>query len=244
RVEETIPPQVQSNYAMPFGMPSIPEPPVVVADPYANMRMPMVEPVVEESGYKEPVVVTEAEKVEVVVAPPPMIGPLAKVEMPIPEAKTIEPEVSAPVPPAPSVEAPKKFNPADFPLERCAALTASIARTKPNKGKLLEAEELTEKQWESIQEYWNEAIKAETRRGKRTLLDRFDEAYVGQLEKERGPITVEEYAKLSVAGERGTLEDVLEELGLPRGAVMRVERVWMKRLALDLTLEHRNFKLH
>ncbi len=226
RVEETIPPQVQSNHAIPFGVPSIPEPPVVVADPYANMRMPMVEPVVEESGYKEPVVVNEAVKVEVLVAPPPMIGPLAKVEMPIPDAKTIEPQVSALLPPAPPVEAPKKFNPADFPLERCAALTASIARTKTNKGKLLEAEELTEKQWESIQEYWNEAIKAETRRGKRTLLDRFDEAYVGQLEKERGPITVEEYAKLQAAADYGNQEEVMTNMQIPYGAFFPIQRVW------------------
>ena len=79
-------------------------------------------------------------------------------------------------------------------------------------------------------------MKSETRLGKRTLLDRFDQAYVARIEEERGPITVEEYARLCVAGERGTVEEVLKALGLPRGAVMRVERVWICKLGRDSEL--------
>ena len=65
----------------------------------------------------------------------------------------------------------------------------------------------------------------------KTLLDRFDAAYVAELEKERGAIEARDYAKLKIAAERGTVDEVLSELRLPRGAVMRIERVWMVRLA-------------
>lgn len=216
-----------STLATPFVVPTVPQTPAFVADPYAKERSGWVEPAASPE-IPPPIEVAAAPREEV--APPPMIGPLARGEMPGPvDVRKDEQEVIAPAVSAPRVEVPKKFNPADFPLKRCAALTASIARTKPNKEKILETEELTLKQWEAIQEYWNEAIKAETKRGTATLLHRFDEAYVGQLEKERGPITEEEYARLSVAGERGTLDEELKALGLPKGALMRVERIWINR---------------
>jgi hypothetical protein len=65
------------------------------------------------------------------------------------------------------------------------------------------------------------------------LLRAYDAAYVAQLEKERGPITVEEYARLVVASERGGAAPLLEELRMPRGAFMRIERVWLDRVAED-----------
>jgi hypothetical protein len=59
---------------------------------------------------------------------------------------------------------------------------------------------------------------------------------VGQLEAERGPLRVAEYARLVVAAERGIERAELEALGLPAGALMRVSRVWSRRTASDADL--------
>jgi hypothetical protein len=53
---------------------------------------------------------------------------------------------------------------------------------------------------------------------------------VNQLESERGDITVDEYAQIEVSADGGTEKQTLAELGLPRGAALRVKRVWMKRI--------------
>lgn len=202
-------------------------------------------------GPKEVLVVAPAALVELpaepkntpfYVAPPPMIGPLATPEMverpkepPVQEAT---PELVKELEPT-FVAASPKPGPREFPLERCAALTASMARRKAEKNAILEENELTAREWDTIENHWAEAINAETKKGKRTLLDRFDQAYVAQIEAERGPITVEEYAKLSVGGERGSVDEVLQELGLPRGALLRVERVWIRRVVTNEGLASR-----
>lgn len=78
---------------------------------------------------------------------------------------------------------------------------------------------------------WAEAIREAAARGKTSLLRAYDQAYVAQLEADRGAITVKEYARLVVAAERGTETEALAELGLPRGAMLRVQRVWMKKMS-------------
>jgi hypothetical protein len=173
------------------------------------------------------------------VAPPPMIGPLASIDTPVrPTTKPTAPakmeaEREAPGPHRQIAPIEKKPGPEDFSLERCAALTARIARRKSDKARMLEEEKLSPEYWTAVEKHWSTAIQDETKKGKKTLLDRFDTAYVDQIEKERGLIDVREYAKLTVAAERGALDEVLEELQLPRGAVMRIERVWVKRFAKE-----------
>jgi hypothetical protein len=235
---KTLPPVVASSGATPFvpAMPMVPVlPPMRLG--FGALSGDVMPPVALENAPK-PTVIEVHEPAPQEIAPPAMIGPLATTEMAerTPEKNAAHDADEEPKTPPKAVvknEPAKKFNPADFPLEKCAALTASIARRKAEKATILEAEELTAEQWAAVEKHWAGAIKEETTRGKRTLMDRFDQAYVTRLEEERGPITVEEYARTSVAGERGTLDDVLRELGLPKGAVMRVERVWMKRLAWD-----------
>lgn len=232
--DRPAPARAISAVATPFVVPAAP-PPVFVASPSANERTEWPE-LAPYTPVPPPIEVESVKKEDV--APPAMIGPLARGEV-TPEVVVKQEELKAPVAIAsvvlaPTVEAPKKFDPADFPLEKCAALTASIARMKSEKARILDAEEINEANWVRVQQYWDQAIKDETKKGRRTLLDRFDNAYVEQLEKERGPITVEEYARLSVAGERGTLDEELKALRLPRGATVRIERLWHNRCALDL----------
>jgi hypothetical protein len=179
------------------------------------------------------------------VARPPMMGPLAVAP------RTVESEAKPPgvgaegAPPAtlaqeePPAPAENKPKPEDFPIERCGALTARIALRKPDKARILEEEGLSPGHWAAVEQHWAAVIRDETKRGKKARLDQFDAAYVEQLEKERGPIKALDYARLMVAAEREATDDVLEEMGLPRGAVMRIERVWLQRLVKDPGLMER-----
>ncbi|AKT38209.1 DUF2169 domain-containing protein [Chondromyces crocatus] len=118
-------------------------------------------------------------------------------------------------------------------LEQCAALMARIALNRAEKARILEEGALTDAQWGAIEAHWGGVIREETRRGNPGPLGRFDAAYVAQIERERGPIRVQDYARLLIAAERGTTDAALEALGLPRGAALRIERVWMERLMRD-----------
>jgi len=79
-------------------------------------------------------------------------------------------------------------------------------------------------------------IRAETGRGRSALLKAYDMAYIAQLEEERGPIRVEDYARLLVAAERGSGDVKLAAMGLPRGALLRIQRVWLGKVAGDAEL--------
>lgn len=126
-----------------------------------------------------------------------------------------------------------------YPLTRCAAIAASVARRRDEKATILDKHELSPAQWAELQEHWADAIKLDLKRGKATLLASYDEAYVAQLEAERGPIGVEEYAKLVVAAERGVEPETLVELDLPQGATLRLNRVWLRKTMQDKTLARR-----
>lgn len=162
-----------------------------------------------------------------IVAPPEASAPV-----PEPEAATPAPEPPAPEPPAPlPLEA--------YPIERCAAIAASLARRKADRAATLDQCELDEELWEALDRHWAEAIRAAAARGKTAPLRAYDEAYVARLEAERGAITAEEYARILVAAERGTEKEALAELGLPRGALLRVQRVWLRRMGESKDLGRR-----
>ncbi len=165
---------------------------------------------------------------------PAMIGPLATAEMyartTTPNAAVTSPrveEASPPASPAPALPVD------DFPIERCAQLTASISRRKNDRARILEAEKLEDHRFAQHQAFWTSAISAETERGKTLLLEKFDKAYVSRLEEERGVILPQEFARIVVASERGHPERALRELDLPPSALMRIERVFLGRTARD-----------
>ncbi|MFO0760397.1 MAG: DUF2169 domain-containing protein [Byssovorax sp.] len=179
-------------------------------------------------------------------APPPMLGPLATPEMlaaeaapgaePAPaaedEAASSLDEAPTPMPEPPSIELPL----ARYPLERCARIAADIARRKPEAAAILEEHDLAPAMWTALDKHWSEAIAAEMAKGKSKLLKAYDAAYVGRLEEVRGLIEVRDYARLSVATERGTVAETLAALGLPKGAVLRIQRLWLAKIAADPAL--------
>lgn len=154
-----------------------------------------------------------------------MIGPLGSSDrasaLPAPPASTQAP---APLP---------ARSPADFSIEECAAVTAQIDQASRPLAEILEASSLSAEDWLAIKKHWTKALRAETQRGKTALLKRYDAAYVAALERDRGPIQVEEYARLAVAAEQGSADEALEELKLPAPGLIRVQRVWMRKLVED-----------
>ncbi len=104
---------------------------------------------------------------------------------------------------------------------------------------ILANHELVSGTWANLQKHWAAAIKDELRGGKTELLGSYDDAYVAQLEADRGTITVAEYARLVVAAERGLEQQTLAELALPAAAVPRLRRVWLRRTLADRDLARR-----
>ena len=172
-------------------------------------------------------------------APPPLLGSPSRAEAapddlhPPPAGEAARP-IAAPEPREPPGDAPLPLD--AYPMERCARIDASIGRREGEAREILEAQALTEALWTRLDGHWKEAVAGETARGKSRLQKAYDAAYVAQLEEERGPITVEEHARIVVAAERGEAASALPALGLPSGALMRIRRVWMARTAADPAL--------
>ncbi|XXT18512.1 hypothetical protein WME94_50610 [Sorangium sp. So ce429] len=180
-------------------------------------------------------------------APPPWIGPLASREQP--ETKTV-PELDEAVPPAPQIatttagEAPKEAGATMSPeqvqlelsIERLSAISAEIAEGRSTRTDVLRRHELSERAWVANDRRWTEALREEKARGQSRLRAASDRAYIEAVEGFRGPITLSEYARIAVAIERGRADQVLDELKIQRPALMRIVRLWTKRIATDAKL--------
>jgi hypothetical protein len=169
-----------------------------------------------------------------------MIGPLATREMePAPESSPVESDTaaSAEAPAdAPSVVEPVEPAPLPlekYPLERCAAIAASIDRKEGEMERILKDEGLEAEVWEALHAHWLDTVEADVDQGRKKMLSVYDAAYVERLEKERGPITAAEYAGLLLAAERRGADAELRKLDLPEGSMMRIRRVWLARTAKD-----------
>ncbi|XYI03732.1 DUF2169 domain-containing protein [Sorangium sp. So ce1128] len=175
-------------------------------------------------------------------APPPRATPAPSAPPPPPAQR----RVAEPAPAeehAPAAVAPEQLPagpsaaPAlpvgEYPLARCAAIAAQLARRPESRDAILEAEALAPDTWEALHAHWLDAIRAGTARGSKALLSAYDAAYVGAIEAERGPITAVEYARLVIAAERGNDRETLADLRLPEGVTIRLRRVWLERIVRD-----------
>jgi hypothetical protein len=166
-----------------------------------------------------------------------MLGPLAKLEAPAAEPAAAEiapakdtPSADGPAA-APAAEAPLLA--ADYPIERCARLAARVELHESERPKILEAEGLTPETFDRLAQHWSAAVDKESLRGKSTLMRAYDTAYIGQIESERGPVSIKEYARIAVAMENGTVEEALTALGLPRRSAMPIRRMWTQKVFKD-----------
>ncbi|MRG98461.1 hypothetical protein [Polyangium spumosum] len=176
-----------------------------------------------------PIMELAAPRAPSAIRPPPLLG----VDDPPPSARaaSVAP-ASAPAPKPAAAEnsaAARDPLPVDlFPLDRCARLDAALALS-PDAAPVLDAHKLDPMTWVALREHWQAAVRASLRDGDPTLLRAYDAAYVVELERVRGAITPEQHATLTRAAARGTRAEALAALGLPKAAVLHVERVMLCR---------------
>jgi hypothetical protein len=115
-------------------------------------------------------------------------------------------------------------------VEECARLAASLARRPDETERLLAAGAVSLAVWKANEAYWAQVLREEAAKGRAKLLCAYDTAFVTRLELERGAISVEDYARLVVAAERGQTANALQALDLPQGSVARIERVLLRRV--------------
>jgi hypothetical protein len=163
---------------------------------------------------------------------------MRRIRAPRADTQTVEVVRPAPkAPPPPVTEKPKARNTAwpalrkDLGIERYGAICAELAVRGDARAAVLKANLLSEPAWALVDQHWKRAIAQETEEGGRALLLAFDEAYLATQQRLGKPIGVKEYARLQVGIERGDVGQVLGELSLELGDMMRLQRVWTKRLA-------------
>lgn len=136
--------------------------------------------------------------------------------------------------PSTSLLSAQKLTLAELPLELCAAVAARIDRCPNERASILEQMGLSEATYAASEQTWTMAMRTETEQGRGDLRAAYERAYVAQLETERGEIDISDYAHLMVSVEFTDADAVLADLGLPRCALVRIERVWQERMAADV----------
>jgi hypothetical protein len=130
----------------------------------------------------------------------------------------------------------------DLGIERYGTICAELAHKGADRAAVLKAHLLTEPAWQLVDQHWKRALAQETEEGERALQLAFDEAYLAAQQRLGHPVGVPEYARILIGIERGEVGRVLGDLGLELGDLMRVQRVWTKRLAessdLGVALAH------
>jgi hypothetical protein len=128
------------------------------------------------------------------------------------------------------------MDPADVGM--FAAVSAHLARKGIERIAVLEAHGMTETEFSLLSERWKTSLESETDRGKKDLASAFDMAYVAAQERLDPPIGIAEYAQIVVALERGTVGRVLTELELELSDLMRLQRVWSRRVASSVEAQN------
>jgi hypothetical protein len=150
------------------------------------------------------------------------LAPTAPAAAKTPASPAKPPEAPPPDPGAAEVSAS---------IERYAAIAAEIGMKGSSRPKVLKANGLSDASWAGIDARWSEALAQDMETGDRALVDVFDATYVATQEKLGKRIGVHEYARILVGIERGEVGGVLASLDLALSDLVRIQRVWAKRLA-------------
>jgi hypothetical protein len=119
----------------------------------------------------------------------------------------------------------------DLTVERYAEISVALSTKGADRAAVLRAHLLTEPAWALVDQQWKKAMAREAEQGSTEIADIFDDAFVAAQERARRPIGVSEYARLQVAVERGAVGRVLADLELELSDLVRLQRVWSRRLA-------------
>jgi hypothetical protein len=132
--------------------------------------------------------------------------------------------------------APRPASEPEIPLEQCAEIAAEIGMKEAERAGVLKAKGLSEPAWAGVEGRWADAISEAVEGGDRTMLETFDAVYVATQERLGKRIGVPEYARILVGIERGEVGAVLAELKLNLSDLVRIQRVWSKRLTESVPL--------
>jgi hypothetical protein len=119
----------------------------------------------------------------------------------------------------------------DLTIQRFGEISAALSQKGANRAAVLRAHLLSEAAWTLVDQTWKKTIAAEATEGGHALAEAFDEAYVAQQERFDPPVDLAAYARLQVAVERGAVGQVLADLDLELGDLVRLQRVWERRAA-------------
>ena len=228
--------------ALPFaGAAPVPPAAPVAAPPPIPMVSPRFVPA-------EPAPQRYVEPEAAAIAPPApaMIGPMAGVSSSVGD-QPLGDAAAVPTPDAAvALEAalPELISSADEPapqevelsIEQWAVISAEITEGKAPRSEVLRKHDVSDRAWAANEHRWTKAIDEEASEGSSRVRSASDRAYVEAVEGFRGAITVGEYAQIVIGLERGRANLVLDTLGIQRPALMRIVRVWTKKVAGDARL--------
>lgn len=123
-----------------------------------------------------------------------------------------------------------------MPVERYAALSAELSVRSGERAHVLGEQGLTEEVWAAVDDGWSERIANAVAEGDNQFLESFDVAYIASLERFGRRVDAAEYARILVGIERGEVGSVLLSLKLGLSDLVRIQRVWTKRLGRDAEL--------
>jgi hypothetical protein len=124
-------------------------------------------------------------------------------------------------------------------LEECAAIRAELSKKSADRAEVLARHHIEDATWHRLEREHLRAIDEASQGGDQALLERYDDAYVAACDELRTAIDELAYARLQLAKENGRLANLLEELAISRAELLRLDRVWRRRLQTDRSLAER-----
>jgi hypothetical protein len=171
----------------------------------------------------------------------PALGGRPRPDPPPPADVAPPAEVSSPAPPPavePEPEPPFVLRDA-LSLAECAAVRAELSFKGALKAEVLAKHRLDDATWARLEREHLRAIDEASQQGDLTPLEQYDDAYVSARDQLREPLDEHVYARLQLAKENGRLANLLEDLSLSRADLLRLERVWRRKLQADKSLAER-----
>ena len=135
-----------------------------------------------------------------------------------------------------AVDTLRPEKPMELSIEQLAEIAAEMAEGREARAEVLRRRDLTERAFQENERRWARELEAEAEQGVSRLRAASDRAYVEAVEQLRGPITVQEYARIVIGIERGRPNRALDDLAIQHPALMRIVRVWTKKTAADARL--------
>lgn len=155
------------------------------------------------------------------------------------QAASAPPLAPQPAAPEPTPEAPPVERDT-LTIEECADVRAALSVRGADKLEVLARYRVSEATWQRVEREILKQIDEAAQSGDSRPLERYDDAFVGAQDRLRGrPIDGPAYARIQVAKELKQLAEVLEELQVGRNDLLRLDRVWRRRLAANRELAER-----